>query len=170
MTGMPDTTFIRHNKMDHDNFPPLDHIAETVCIPDDLASIVLDKLTSCDHRHVFVVDQSEASGIAGYTRFALSGSALECVTDALLAGTDFERTTMNCDARIRPFPEAEIQCERDDAHNEHRGTLHDYAWPGSTTVIDWFNEDRRTFHGDWPGACGEGGCVLPSGHERGHAT
>lgn len=77
----------------------------------------------------------------------------------------------DCDARIRPMPnETEIVCEREDEHTEHRGTLRDYAGPGSATVIDWQDDDRRTFYGTWPGPCPEDGCVgLPAGHPRGHA-
>jgi hypothetical protein len=77
----------------------------------------------------------------------------------------------SCDARIRPMPnDTEIRCERDDDHTEHRGTLRDYAWAGSATMLDWQDDDRRTFYGTWPGRCPEGGCVLPAGHPRGHAT
>lgn len=77
----------------------------------------------------------------------------------------------SCDARIRPLPgDTEIRCEREDEHSEHSGTLRDYARPGSATAINWQDNDRRTFYGTWPGRCPVGGCVLPAGHPRGHAT
>lgn len=77
---------------------------------------------------------------------------------------------MSCDARMRPFPnDTEISCEIDNsAHSEHKGTLHDYAYPGSATVFHWSESDRRTFHGTWPGPCPEL-CVLPAGHRGDHA-
>lgn len=80
-----------------------------------------------------------------------------------------------CDAAIRPLPnDVEIRCHVDhpippDRHFienvEHEGTLHDYAGPGSTSMIVWFETDRRTFHGEWPGPCSKPNpCVLPNGH------
>lgn len=78
-----------------------------------------------------------------------------------------------CDAKIRPFSQAsrsEVACEYDDGdgmHGPHRGVLHDYAFPGSETKIDWWESDRRTYHGDWPGACPD--CVGPVALPRGHA-
>ena len=78
---------------------------------------------------------------------------------------------MTCDARIRPFPnDTEVVCERDDEHRMHKGTLRDYAYPGSATEIEWDEDDRRTFHGEWPGACDSAGCVLPARHRGDHAT
>jgi len=73
---------------------------------------------------------------------------------------------VSCDARIRPFPdETEVGCEQDaDDHIEHVGVLRDYAYPGSTTYLRWYDDDRRNFHGEWPGACGLGPCTLPTGH------
>jgi hypothetical protein len=87
---------------------------------------------------------------------------------------------MTCDARIRPFPnDTEVACDRDDEHQMHGGTLRDYAYPGSATLIEWDEDDRRTFHGEWPGECQSGSygagktnsspCVLPAGHRGKHA-
>jgi len=79
---------------------------------------------------------------------------------------------MSCDAKIRPFPDdTELVCERPDSrHLVHDAVLRDYAYPGSLTVIDWFDDDRRCFHGDWPGICSTvPGCVLPDGHRGNHA-
>ena len=77
---------------------------------------------------------------------------------------------MSCDAKIRPFPGfVEIDCEHHDGHPAmHRGVLRDYAYPGSMTVVEWDERDRRTFHGEWPGDCP--GCVLPVGHHGRHAS
>jgi len=79
---------------------------------------------------------------------------------------------MTCDAHIRPMPnDTEISCDVDGEHTHHKGTLRDYAYPGSATVIGWFEDDRRTFHGEWPGRCvTNDGCVLPLGHRGSHAT
>ena len=80
--------------------------------------------------------------------------------------------TAKCDARLRPFPDdTEIRC---DATTEkvhmHGGVLRDYAYPGSETTITWHEDDRRNFHGEWPGPCGRlSTCVLPDGHPRGCA-
>lgn len=79
----------------------------------------------------------------------------------------------DCDARIRPFLSVtEIACEkRAGAHEQHEGTLHDYAYSGSRTTFSWFDTDRRTFHGEWPGRCEQlDGCVLPSAHPGNCAT
>lgn len=82
---------------------------------------------------------------------------------------------MVCDARIRPFPnETEVACDLHGIgeHSTHRGVVRDYAYPGSTTTIEWQEDDRRTFHGEWPGSCTEAelGCVLPRNHRGRHAT
>ena len=76
-----------------------------------------------------------------------------------------------CDARIRPFPNAvTVMCEDDADHGGHHGgTLLDYAYPGSKTVISWAETDRRTFRGDWTD-CQSAGCILPNGHHGRHAT
>jgi hypothetical protein len=81
---------------------------------------------------------------------------------------------MTCTARIRPFRpinNTEIHCEIDAglSHSEHRGTLRDYAFPGSATELTWWNDDRRTFHGEWPGHCLHDECILPAGHRGEHA-
>lgn len=75
-----------------------------------------------------------------------------------------------CDARIRPFPNVtEIACELEGGHQPwHKGTLRDYAYPGSETVVKWEEGDRRTFHGEWPGDCPTPECVLPVNHHGGH--
>lgn len=73
---------------------------------------------------------------------------------------------MICDARIGPFMgDTEVTCGEAGEHTMHVGVLRDYAWPGSATQIDWQEDDRRTFHGEWPGRCAAGGwCHLPAGH------
>lgn len=78
---------------------------------------------------------------------------------------------MSCDARIRPMVpvnDTEIVCLVDGEHARHEGELRDYAWPGSLTVVVWFEDDRRTFHGVWPGGCPD--CNLPLRHRGGHAS
>jgi hypothetical protein len=78
---------------------------------------------------------------------------------------------VTCDAKIRPFPGTyELVCELDEHGPDelHVGVVRDYAYPGSETVIRWDDGDRRTYRGDWPGACGPG-CMLPSGHHGRHA-
>lgn len=78
--------------------------------------------------------------------------------------------TVPCDAKIRPFPNpTELTCERDDPpHAEHHATLRDYAYPGSATVMTWFEDDRRTFRGEWAPCAGIALCVLPAGHRGEH--
>lgn len=77
---------------------------------------------------------------------------------------------MSCDAKIRPFPnDTEVACEESGEHTKHLGVLRDYAYKGSETVMTWFELDRRTYHGDWPGACAAASCSLPRGHNGGHA-
>lgn len=74
-----------------------------------------------------------------------------------------------CTARIRPFPnDTEIVCGLIGEHAPHRGTLRDYAGPGSASIIDWWETDRRNFHGEWPGPCLTN-CTLPAGHRGNHA-
>lgn len=76
---------------------------------------------------------------------------------------------MSCDAKIRPFPNpTEVACEADGDHDQHFGVLRDYAYPGSETRLQWLESDRRTYHGDWPGACESAGCPLPLGHGGNH--
>jgi hypothetical protein len=52
----------------------------------------------------------------------------------------------------------------------HIGALRDYAWAGSSTTVDWHDDDRRTFYGPWPGRCRTVGCVLPADHPGTHAS
>jgi hypothetical protein len=72
---------------------------------------------------------------------------------------------------MRHVNETEIACELDthDLRTKHRGALRDYAFPGSETIINWLENDRRNFHGEWPGGCGSTedgrtGCILPATH------
>jgi hypothetical protein len=78
---------------------------------------------------------------------------------------------MSCDAAIRPFPNAtEVRCGLDDdQHGTHSGTVRDYAYLGSRTKLVWEEDDRRNFHGPWPGPCPEAGCALPNEHRGDHA-
>lgn len=75
-----------------------------------------------------------------------------------------------CDAKIRPFRpihDYEVQCTLDEPanHPQHRGDIVDYAYPGSSTTLTWMEDDRRTFHGEWPGSCmRHPECNLPNGH------
>ena len=76
---------------------------------------------------------------------------------------------MTCDARIRPFPDdTEVVCDLEGKHDHHLGTLRDYAYPGSTTTIQWDEADRRTFHGPWPGPCEHPMCSLHKRHRGDH--
>lgn len=77
-----------------------------------------------------------------------------------------------CPARMRPFPSVTLQCEREShlhEDDEHSAVLRDYAYPGSSTTITWFDADRRTFTGDWI-ECPQRGCILPANHRGGHAS
>ena len=77
---------------------------------------------------------------------------------------------MTCDAKIRPFPgSTELSCEQTGEHSPHEGTLRDYAYSGSVTVVKWFETDRRNYHGEWPGRCTEGNCILPLNHRSDHS-
>jgi hypothetical protein len=78
---------------------------------------------------------------------------------------------MSCDARIRPWRhvnETEVVCavESTEPHR-HEGLLLDYAWKGSEQELAWFEEDRRTFRGEFR-ACGIDGCLLPEFHPGEH--
>lgn len=78
---------------------------------------------------------------------------------------------MTCDAKIRPLPDpTEIRCDgnHEPSAEGHAGTLRDYAYPGSATLISWHERDRRNFRGDWL-ECPERGCILPAGHPGNHA-
>ncbi len=80
-------------------------------------------------------------------------------------------TGQRCRARIRPFPDdTELLCEVPMGHDGgHHYVLRDRAGPGSATVITWYDDDRRTFYGDWL-SCPDPGCVLPLYHHGDHAT
>jgi hypothetical protein len=112
-----------------------------------------------DNRVVFRWD------LGGYTTWTLDDFLDEFTPPAIARMND-------CDARIRPFPypsDIEIACEDDDQHPMHKGSIRDYAFPGSLTVLNWFEDDRRNFHGEWPGPCPLAAavtvrCVLPVGH------
>lgn len=57
-----------------------------------------------------------------------------------------------CAAKIRPFSDdREITCGLPEhgSSKQHVGTLRDYAYPGSSTEIFWFENDRRSFRGTW---------------------
>lgn len=74
-----------------------------------------------------------------------------------------------CDARMRPFTDdTTVDCEVDGDHAKHRGIVRDYAYPGSATAIEWMEDDRRTFRGDWV-PCPHAGCILPALHRGNHA-
>lgn len=85
-----------------------------------------------------------------------------------------------CDAAMRPmYPvnEYEVRCEEEDGHflvTGHRGTIRGFNPDGKETALVWMEDDRRNFHGEWPGRCGESfsgdQCVLPHGHRGNHAT
>ena len=77
-----------------------------------------------------------------------------------------------CDAKIRPFPhDTELRCNREEKEHDkvpHRAALRDYAYPGSETVIHWWEDDRRNFRGEWKNCDEFVGCVLPGGHRGQH--
>lgn len=78
-----------------------------------------------------------------------------------------------CDARIRPMRpvnETEVACSRQaSGHTLHRGLIRDYAYPGSETIIEWDEADRRNFRGLFV-PCGDNDapCLLPHGHHGRH--
>lgn len=77
-----------------------------------------------------------------------------------------------CPARIRPFPGVlVVQCERTHVIDDdrHAGVIRDYAYPGSQTVLTWFDDDRRSFSGEWV-ECPVSPCILPANHRGDHAT
>lgn len=80
---------------------------------------------------------------------------------------------MPCTARIRPMRplnDTEVTCElHHGPESEHRGTIRDYAYPGSVTTVEWLEGDRRTFHDEWPGDCLVPTCPLPLAHHGDHA-
>lgn len=74
-----------------------------------------------------------------------------------------------CDAKIRPFPnDLELQCERlvphEDPATQHMAVLRNYSFPGSETEIVWYEDDRRTFRGEWKSCTTTKGCILPNDH------
>ena len=78
-----------------------------------------------------------------------------------------------CEARIRPMVpinDTELRCEMaTHADPKHVSTLRDYAFPGSATVVQWLDDDRRNFTGPWV-ECIRPGCILPSNHRGEHAS
>ena len=78
---------------------------------------------------------------------------------------------IKCDAHCRPFPTNKaLDCESTELnHITHRATLKDYAYPGSSTEITWSENDRRNYHGNYPGDCSEPLCTLPLGHKGNHS-
>lgn len=86
---------------------------------------------------------------------------------------------MECPAKIRPFSGNEIELVCESQHeqflDQHFGILRDYAYKGSQTIISWYEDDRRTYRGEWPGVCGKSTnifdtgrtCQLPKNHPRG---
>lgn len=75
---------------------------------------------------------------------------------------------MKCQARIRPFPNTGIvDCELE----EHTTGMHSggvaHLYPGSHTKLQWLDDDRRNFRGEWID-CPEKGCTLPANHPRKH--
>lgn len=79
-----------------------------------------------------------------------------------------------CDAKLRPFRpinETELACGNGlEEHTTHSSTLKDYAFPGSRTIMSWHEDDRRNFHGEWPGDCESKDCILPLNHRGIHAV
>lgn len=80
---------------------------------------------------------------------------------------------MRCDAKIRPMRpvnEVELQCEINAEHpcTTHEAIIKDYAYPGSQTVLAWYEDDRRNFRGEWaPCHLLDGThnlCTLPAAH------
>ena len=76
-----------------------------------------------------------------------------------------------CQAQIRPFTnETTVMCESPHGHLDmHRGIALDYAYSGSKTVLRWYDDDRRTFRGEWE-PCASSDCILPANHRGDHAT
>lgn len=79
---------------------------------------------------------------------------------------------MTCAAKIRPFRpvnDTEISCEVEGDHGHfHVGTINDYAYPGSQTILKWAVDDRRAFHGDFQPCEDQVGCILPHDHRDDH--
>ncbi len=76
-----------------------------------------------------------------------------------------------CTAKIRPFPDdTELTCFLDEhgVDMKHWAILKDYAGPNTSSDIYWFEDDRRTFRGDWI-RCPHEICTLPKEHSGHHA-
>jgi hypothetical protein len=74
-----------------------------------------------------------------------------------------------CPAQIRPFmpvnKDIALQCEHRPKHGGmHQSHLHDYAYPGSSTLLTWMDDDRRNFTGEFIDCPASKSCVLPAGH------
>ena len=61
----------------------------------------------------------------------------------------------------------EIECCLDGKHDWHEGNILNYAYTGSVTKIDWHNDDRRQFVGEFV-TCSESSCILPDDHRGDH--
>ncbi len=76
-----------------------------------------------------------------------------------------------CTAKIRPFPDdTELTCFLNEHESETKHVANVKKHPNAerSTDIYWFEEDRRTFRGDWV-LCPNKTCILPSGHRGNHA-
>ena len=75
-----------------------------------------------------------------------------------------------CPAKIRPFMpmrrDVALQCEQEEGHAgiEHQAHLYDHAYPGSSTLMVWGDDDRRNFTSDFATCPVLDGCILPAGH------
>lgn len=76
---------------------------------------------------------------------------------------------MKCTARIKPFEPLEVECELESHHSDipHSGVIRNYAYPGSETALNWFESDRRNYHGEFIG-CPQPFCSLPINHTGDH--
>lgn len=77
-----------------------------------------------------------------------------------------------CDAAMRLdyHDNITLRCELERPHRDHQAVLRDYAFDGSVTLITWHEDDRRNYHGEWPGPCEDSDCILPWKHRGAHAT
>jgi hypothetical protein len=79
--------------------------------------------------------------------------------------------TKPCEAKIRPFPDyKELTCFLNEHKPEikHVANIKNPERPSYSTDIYWYEEDRRTFRGDWI-VCDFESCILPGGHHGEHA-
>lgn len=79
--------------------------------------------------------------------------------------------TDTCDAHIYMGPHWTFDAEDGviDCTEPHEGAEHATVM-SSGTRLTWFEDDRRCFHGEFPGACSKlATCPLPDGHPRGCA-